>query len=136
MPPFVVNAALDARNHFAPSTEPDPKFQRNQFGGSIGGPIARDRSFFFADYERRIGREGITRLTTVPSLAERNGDFSAYCLPAPGPGCPFVSALGGFLPFIPPMFQHPVGAAIAGLYPDPNRTPSANPSLSPSECRG
>ena len=122
---FFRNAALDARNHFAPANEPDPKFQRNQFGASLGGPIVRDRTFFFADYERRVGREGITRQALVPSMAERSGDFSALCLPAPGPGCPFVAALGGSLPFIPPAFQHPVGAAIANLFPQPNRTPSA-----------
>jgi hypothetical protein len=122
---FFRNAALDARNHFAPRNEPKPKFQRNQFGASLGGPIARDRTFFFADYERRIAREGITRLTTVPTQAERAGDFSASCLPAPGPGCPFLAAFGGFVLFLPPAFQHPVGAAIVNLYPAPNRTPSA-----------
>jgi len=121
---FFRNAALDARNHFAPAGEPDPKYQRNQFGVTLGGPIVRDRTFFFADYEGRIAREGITRITSVPTDAERNGDFSAYCLPAPGPGCPFVAALGGFLPFIPPMFQHPVGASIASLYPSANRSPA------------
>lgn len=131
---FFRNAALDGRNHFAPTGQPDPKFQRNQFGASLGGPIVRDRTFFFGDYERRLGREGITRIANVPTLAERSGDFSASCLPAPGPGCPFVAAFGGFLPFIPPAFQHPVGAAIGALYPAPNRTvPGANFVSSPVE---
>ncbi|MBI3406285.1 MAG: TonB-dependent receptor, partial [Acidobacteria bacterium] len=72
--------------------------------------------------------------TNVPTLAERGGDFSAYCLPAPGPGCPFVAAFGGFIPFLPPAFQHPVGAAIAGLYPAPNRNvPGANFVSSPTQ---
>ncbi len=122
---FFRNAALDARNHFAPAGEPDPKYQRNQFGFTLGGPIVRNRTFFFGDYEGRIAREGITRITNVPTDAERVGDFSAYCLPAPGPGCPFVAALGGFLPMIPSAFQHPVGAALAALYPSPNRSPAA-----------
>lgn len=131
---FFRNAALDARNHFAPSNEPDPKYQRNQFGVSAGGPIVRDRTFLFGDYEGRIAREGITRITNVPTAAERSGDFSAYCIPTPGPGCPFIASFGGFVPFIPPAFQHPVGAAIATLYPSPNRTtPGANFVSSPTE---
>ena len=48
---FHRNAALDARNFFAPASEPKPKYIRNQFGGSLGGPINRNRTFFFADYE-------------------------------------------------------------------------------------
>lgn len=126
---FFRNAALDARNHFAPANEPKPKFLRNQFGASLGGPIVRDHTFFFADYEGRIAREGITRLATVPTQAERGGDFSAACLPAPGPACPFIASFGGFVPFIPSAFQHPVGAAIAQLYPAPNRIPSATSAV-------
>ena len=73
---FHRNAALDARNFFAPAGEPKPKYIRNQFGGAIGGPIVRDRTFFFADYEGTRSREGITRITNVPTAAERQGDFS------------------------------------------------------------
>ncbi|MGH9816979.1 MAG: TonB-dependent receptor domain-containing protein, partial [Candidatus Acidiferrales bacterium] len=114
---FFRNAALDARNHFAPADQPDPKYQRNQFGVTLGGPIVRDRTFFFGDYEGRIGREGITTLTTVPTDAERMGDFTNSSLPTP--------VIPGFgpSPIIPPAFQHPVGAAIAALYPSPNRVP-------------
>ncbi len=114
---FFRNAALDARNHFAPGDQPDPKYQRNQFGFTLGGPIVRDRTFFFGDYEGRIGREGITTLATVPTDAERMGDFTNSSLPTP--------VIPGFgpTPVIPPGFQHPVGAAIAALYPSPNRVP-------------
>ena len=73
---FLRNAALDARNVFAPSTEPKPKYIRNQFGGSLGGPIKRNRTFFFADYEGTRSREGITRVTNVPTALERQGNFS------------------------------------------------------------
>ncbi len=113
---FHRNAKFDARNFFAPANEPDPKYIRNQFGASVGGPIKRDRTFFFADYEGTRSREGITRVTNVPTLAERNGDFSQgrFGVPViPGTAFPFP---GGMLPFL-----HPIGQAIVALYPLPNR---------------
>ena len=115
---FHRNAALDARNFFAPAGEPKPKYIRNQFGGAIGGPIVRDRTFFFFDYEGTRSREGITRITNVPTLAERQGDFSqsAFGVPTnPFAGQPFAGGV------IPSFFIHPVGRAIAALYPLPNR---------------
>lgn len=113
---FHRNARFDARNFFAPGDQPAPKYIRNQFGFSLGGPIRKDRTFFFADYEGTRSREGITRITNVPTLAERNGDFSQSLLGQPvipGTNIPFP---GGTLPFL-----HPVGQAIAALYPLPNR---------------
>jgi len=68
---FLRNSALDARNFFdGPKI---PSFKRNQFGGSIGGPIIRERTFFFFDYEGIRQSKGITAVTTVPSLDARNG---------------------------------------------------------------
>ena len=55
---FVRNGALDATNYFAPKNEPDPEYQRTQSGFSLGGPIVRDRTFFFADYEATRADEG------------------------------------------------------------------------------
>ena len=55
---FHRNAALDARNFFAPANEPAPKYIRNQFGFSLGGPIRKDRTFFFGDYEGTRSRAG------------------------------------------------------------------------------
>ncbi|HYO99822.1 MAG TPA: carboxypeptidase-like regulatory domain-containing protein, partial [Pyrinomonadaceae bacterium] len=127
---FHRNAALDARNFFAPADQPDPKYIRNQFGFSIGGPIRRDRTFFFGDYEGTRTREGITRITNVPTLAERNGDFSQSLFARPFN--PFVQQpfTGGIIPV---EFQNPIGRAIANLYPLPNRNvPFANFVSSPT----
>ena len=93
---FFRNGALDATNYFAPKGEPDPEYQRAQSGFSIGGPIVRDRTFFFADYEATRADEGLTRVTTVPTDAIRSA--------------------------LPPALTHPVGQAIAALYPSPNRS--------------
>src|SRR5438093_3677924 len=121
---FLRSRALDARNYFAPRHEPAPAYSRGQFGASAGGPIVRNRTFFFADYERTQLREGITRVTNVPTLAERTGDFSQSLLPAPRN--PFTGQLF-FGNTIPDPFINPVARAIAALYPEPNRsTPLAN----------
>ncbi|HEY4423588.1 MAG TPA: TonB-dependent receptor [Pyrinomonadaceae bacterium] len=115
---FHRNAALDARNFFAPASEPKPKYIRNQFGGALGGPIKHDRTFFFADYEGTRSREGITRITNVPTAEERVGNFShsVFGVPTnPFTGMPFDNGV------IPDFFQNPVGRAIAALYPLPNR---------------
>jgi hypothetical protein len=124
---FFRNAALDERNHFAPAEE-TPRYQQNQYGFSIGGPIAKDRTFFFGDYEGRRTREGITRITNVPTALERIGDFSKSAAP---PIDLFTQQ-----PFsgnrIPANRIHPVGAAIANLYPLPNRdVPGQNYISSP-----
>ena len=127
---FLRNGALDARNHFAPEGEPAPDYSRHQFGGSIGGPVVRNRTFFFGDYEGARLREGITRVTNVPTAAERAGDFSQSVFPAPVDPLSRQPLPGGR---IPSFFIHPVGAAIAALYPLPNReTPFANFVSSPT----
>jgi len=70
---FLRNSALDARNFFDGPTI--PPFKRNQFGGSIGGPVIKNRTFFFADYEGIRQSKGITAVTTVPSIEARNGNI-------------------------------------------------------------
>ena len=115
---FHRNAALDARNFFAPASEPKPKYIRNQFGGAVGGPIRRDSTFFFADYEGTRSREGITRITNVPTAQERAGNFSQSLFGVPRnpfTGQPFDNGI------IPDFLINPVGRAIAALYPLPNR---------------
>jgi len=71
---FLRNTALDARGFFDPARS---TFQQNQFGGTFGGPIKKDKVFFFADYQGQRTVQGVeTGIVSVPSLANRNGDFS------------------------------------------------------------
>jgi outer membrane receptor protein involved in Fe transport len=82
---FVRNSALDARNFFDDPTKSTPPFKRNQFGGAVGGPIFKNRTFFFADYEGIRQSKGITTVTDVPSAAAENGDL---CSNADNPNNP------------------------------------------------
>jgi hypothetical protein len=70
---FLRNSALDAKNYFELPTDPKAAFKRNQFGGDIGGPIFKNRTFFFADYEGIRQAKGIANKNHVPSLDARNG---------------------------------------------------------------
>jgi Carboxypeptidase regulatory-like domain len=71
---FLRNTSLDAKSFFATSPE---KFNLNQFGGSFGGPIHKNKTFFFVDGEQKYQRHGITFTGLLPSEAMRNGDFSS-----------------------------------------------------------
>jgi hypothetical protein len=71
---FLRNTDLDARNYFSPTRG---TFIQNQFGGTFGGPIRRNRIFFFSDYQGTRQRQGVdTGLIPVPSTADRGGDLS------------------------------------------------------------
>ncbi|HEX9110737.1 MAG TPA: TonB-dependent receptor, partial [Terriglobales bacterium] len=133
---FLRNDAFDATNFFAKSTEP---LKQNQFGATIGGPIRKDQTFFFGFYEGFRNRQGETQGSTVPSLKQRQGDFSEMCIhgfdPNSGicndrqdpndPKSPpihqlfniFANAPVAFnqLPFINPFSQN-----LLSLFPEPN----------------
>jgi hypothetical protein len=127
---FFRNGAMDDKNYFAPSDQPAPKYQRNQFGGVLGGPIRKNRTFFFMDYEGTRLAAGETLVTNVPTALERVGNFSKSAIPAidPTTGAPIP---GGALPSY---YLDPIGLAIAALYPLPNRNVAgANYVSSPSQ---
>lgn len=67
---FLRNDALDARNYF---DQQKPEFRRNQFGGTLGGPVVRDRTFFFVSYEGLREFKGVTTVSIVPDDNARNG---------------------------------------------------------------
>ena len=122
---FVRNSALDARNFFdGPQI---PAFGRNQFGGSVGGPIIKDKLFFFANYEGLISNLGITGNQFVPDTLSRTG--SVPCNDVAGQ-TPATCVSGNRLPA-------PVSPNIApylGLYPDPNISCTGAPPY-PKPCQ-
>ena len=75
---YLRNSYMDARNYFNPTTQKQPEYRRNQFGGALGGRIIKDKLFFFADYYGQRSLKGIVNLNSVPTAAERTGDFSNY----------------------------------------------------------
>ena len=70
---FLRNSALDAKDFFDAKTKPIPPFKRNQFGATLGGPIARDKTFYFLAYEGLIERLGVSGATFVPDANARRG---------------------------------------------------------------
>ena len=72
---FMRHESWNARNYFAPSG-PKPEFRRHQFGGVAGGPIRRDHTFFFGDYQGQRQTIGRTVSSTVPTVLQRQGVFS------------------------------------------------------------
>lgn len=74
---FLRNSALDAKNFFESNSTRKAPFKRNQFGGTIGGPIIKDHTFFFADFESNRQSKGIANIDFVPSPAARSGNLQA-----------------------------------------------------------
>ena len=73
---FLRNDAMDASDFIAREVTP---LKQNQFGLTLGGPVRRDKTFFFGFYEGFRNREGRSNIIAVPSLLERTGDFSEMC---------------------------------------------------------
>ncbi len=115
---FLRNTALDARNFFSPTRS---FYRQNQFGGVIGGPIRKNRVFFFGDYQGTRQRQGVdTGLFPVPSLAERSGNFSAAANSLTG-------TVGG--PYLAGLLAQKLGYAVSAN--EPYYTPGCT---SPSTC--
>jgi hypothetical protein len=121
---FLRNDALDARNFFAAEVEP---LKQNQFGATFGGPVRKNRDFFFVYYEGFRDREGITNSATVPSEAQRTGDFSELRDPQTGQPIPLINRITG-KPFpdnqIPAEAINPLSLSLLSLYPHANAGPN------------
>lgn len=132
---FIRNSALDARSLNDPSHI--PHLAQNQFGASLGGPIQKNKTFYFVNYEGFRLSNGVSQVETVPTLAERMGDFSQSGLtvydplsarpnPAYDPSKPVSPTNSKVLrdPFpgnvIPANRLSPVATAVLGLIPLPN----------------
>jgi hypothetical protein len=74
---YHTNSALKARNVFYAEAN-QPKFIQNQWGGTLGGPIVKNKLFFFGSHERTNRRSNVSRWFTVPTVEARRGDFSSY----------------------------------------------------------
>ena len=85
---FLRNNVLNSRNYFLPPQIPNaPPFKRNEFGGTLGGPIKKDKTFFFLAYQGERRREAqVTPSLSVPDQAERGGDFGELCSAYDGGG--------------------------------------------------
>ncbi|MBV9341106.1 MAG: TonB-dependent receptor [Acidobacteria bacterium] len=73
---FLRNTALDAKNYYSLPTDKTPVFRQNQFGGTFGGPIVKDRTFLFLDYQGTRQTQAPTVNIQMPSAANFSGDFS------------------------------------------------------------
>jgi hypothetical protein len=117
---FVRNDVFDARNFFDSATAPIPPFRQNQFGGSLGGPARKNKTFFFLNYEGQRVRKSLTQTFSVPTAAIRKGDFSDL----PAIYDPTAISSGQRQPFpnnrIPAGRLDPVAGALLGRIPFAN----------------
>ncbi len=100
------NDALDARNYFNTSNEPKAPFHNNQYGASLGGPIVKDRTFFYADYEGQQEPVGVVTLACVPDPAQIAADGGATN--------PVIAALLARNPWPTPNIPGTYGGALVG----------------------
>lgn len=130
---FLQRAGTDARDFF--NTGPKPNHERDQYGFSLGGPLRKNRTFFFVDLEKIRDNEPINIVATVPTNGmfpgtsnERAGDFSAATNPifdpiSCSPTCSIRNQVqyNGVLNVIPPSEIDQIGQAIINQYPQPNQ---------------
>jgi hypothetical protein len=122
------NNALDARNYFDPAGETQAPFHNNQFGGSLGGPIVRDKTFFFLDYEGQRESVGVVTLACVPDPAQITADENAIIAAGRTPSVVTTSLLRFWpKPNIPGTFGSP--SAVSGTGEDAGCPRGPNASL-------
>ncbi len=96
---FLRNTSLDAKNYYSLPTDKTPVFRQNQFGGTFGGPIVKDKTFFFVDYQGTRQTQAPTVNTQMPSAGNFTGDFTdstdLFTTSADANGNPIASTVGG-----------------------------------------
>jgi hypothetical protein len=118
---FLRNDALDASNFFSNAFgAPKPVLQRNQFGSAFGGPVRKNRLFWFADYEGVRGREGVPQSRALPSAQEKAGIFNTPVFDPFAAGKPQFGRNANGQWVISQDRWDPVAAKIVALIPDPN----------------
>jgi outer membrane receptor protein involved in Fe transport len=128
---FLRNEQLNARNYVQLSNPTTPEYRRNQFGGTLGGPIVRDHTFFFADYQGQRQSIARTVTSTVPTLLQRQGIFTeAIGGRVPAVYDPSTTIGSSRAPFandtIPLARIDPVARSLLQRYPLPTSAGTAN----------
>ncbi|HEU0120522.1 MAG TPA: carboxypeptidase regulatory-like domain-containing protein [Bryobacteraceae bacterium] len=117
---FFRNDKLDTRNFFSRGVEP---LKQNQFGGTAGAPIVKDKLFAFGYYEGFRNRQGFTQSAAVPTVAQKTGDYN-------GTGIILRNNAAGGTPYpdnrIPANLIHPLAGRIIQYYPNGNTSPSVH----------
>jgi Carboxypeptidase regulatory-like domain len=119
------NDDLQAKPYFAKT---NPELRYNLFGASLGGPIKKDKTQFFVNYEGRRQTTNVTQTINVPTAAEITGDFSAFSTPVIDPNTGKQASYNGKANVLPPDELDPIGVRLAQFYPAPN-VPGAAPNV-------
>ena len=101
---YLRNSALDAKNYFDLASSKIPPFKRNQFGGTLGGPIRHDKAFFFGAFEAIKERLGVTGVANTPDQNARNGTIGTVTFTPH----PLMTMPGGYLDLLFPLPNGPV----------------------------
>jgi hypothetical protein len=128
---FFRNEALNARNYFQSTIPAKPEYRRNQFGGTTGGPLVKDHTFFFVDYQGQRQSIGRTQISVVPTLLQRQGIFTeaiagrvpAIFDPTSAPGAGRTAFANNT---IPTNRIDPIALALLQRYPLPTSSGTSN----------